>query len=285
MVMLGAAPAWADSSGSSSGAGSGSGAFGSSGSAGTSGPELTPPTPAIELEGARNFRDIGGYRTADGRTVRTGIVFRSNRIDALTDLDLAKLTAAGITLDVDLRAVWERDKAHDRVPAGARYLVADVFSMDGLSFHEFPAITLGRVLIEGLITGSSDSGSAGVVQTINYPFLVNSRGADLAFRTLLTSIAGNTGGATLYHCTDGKGRTGWATAVLLTLLGVPRETVNADFLASNDRLGNPNAVQLTWLEDAFAEADRLYGSFDGYVREGLRLDQATIDALRARLLM
>lgn len=282
-----AAPVTAQPADIAAGSGSSSGSLGSSGTAGSGStgandPVSTLPAPAstaIRLDGAANFRDIGGYRTSDGRTVRTGIAFRANRLAGLTDADLAKLAAAGVTLDVDLRAGHERSSAPDRVPTGARYEVADVISFDsGISFHEFPPITLGRGMIEGLFNGSSD-----LKQSISYPFMVNFHGSDLAFGTLLRSIAGNTG-ATVYHCTDGKDRTGWASAVLLTLLGVPRDVVNADYLASNNELGNPKSVELSWLEAAFDEVDRLYGSMDKYVRAGLGLDQATIDALRAQLL-
>ncbi|MFE5286812.1 tyrosine-protein phosphatase [Nocardia sp. NPDC056611] len=285
---LGAAAATAQPADVASGSGSGSGSFGSSGSAGSGSaaandPVSTLPAPAttaIRLDGATNFRDIGGYRTADGRTVRTGLVYRSNGLDKLTDADLAKLNTAGVTLDVDLRNGSERGGAPDRVPTGAQYKVADVVSFDsGISFHEFPVITLGRAVIDGLINGSSD-----LKMSIQYPFMVDFHGSDVAFGTLLRSIAGNSGGATVYHCTSGKDRTGWATAVLLTVLGVPRDVVNADFLASNKQLGDAKAVELSWLEAAFDEVDRLYGSVDKYVRDGLGLDQATIDALRAKLL-
>ncbi|MFD6352361.1 tyrosine-protein phosphatase [Nocardia tengchongensis] len=286
---LGAAVATAQPADVASGSGSGSGSFGSSGSAGSGSagandPVSTLPAPAttaIRLAGATNFRDIGGYRTSDGHTVRTGVAFRSNGLDGLTDADLAKLTAAGVTLDVDLRNGSERSSAPDRVPTGAQYKVADVVSFDsGVSFHEFPVITLGRAVIDGLVNGSSD-----LKMSIQYPFMVDFHGSDVAFGTLLRSIAGNSSGATVYHCTSGKDRTGWATATLLTLLGVPRDVVNADFLASNTQLGDPKAVELSWLEAAFNEVDRIYGSFDKYVRDGLGLDQATIDALRAKLLV
>ncbi|WP_433593139.1 tyrosine-protein phosphatase [Nocardia sp. CA-145437] len=283
---LGAAAATAQPADVSSGSGSGS--FGSSGSAGSGSaaandPVSTLPAPAttaIRLDGATNFRDIGGYRTTDGRTIRTGLVYRSNGLDKLTDADLAKLNTAGVTLDVDLRNGSERSGAPDRVPTGAQYKVADVVSFDsGISFHEFPVITLGRAVIDGLINGSSD-----LKMSIQYPFMVDFHGSDVAFGALLRSIAGNSGGATVYHCTSGKDRTGWATAVLLTVLGVPRDVVNADFLASNKQLGDAKAVELSWLEAAFDEVDRLYGSVDKYVRDGLGLDQTTIDALRAKLL-
>ncbi|RDI30220.1 protein-tyrosine phosphatase [Rhodococcus sp. AG1013] len=240
----------------------------------------TEPTTAIRLEGAKNFRDIGGYETSDGKRVRSGLVFRSNRLSSLTDADQAALTAANVTLDVDLRNMWERKDDPDRIPEGVRYQVADVVSFEhGIAFHEFVPLTLGRALIDAAVNGSSDIG-----QSIGYPFMVTYRGSDVAFRDLLTAIAGNTDGATVYHCSAGKDRTGWGTAVLLTLLGVPKETVYADFLASNTYLGRSDAVEKSWLDASFAQVNRLYGSVENYVRKGLGVDQQTVDALRTKLL-
>ena len=93
----------------------------------------------------------------------------------------------------------------------------------------------------------------------------------------------------LFHCTAGKDRTGWTAAVLLPLLGVDRATVTGDYLLSNRyrdaRADDPlNGVQRSWLDAAFDQVDRTYGSFSAYVRDGLRLDDREIAALRARLL-
>lgn len=115
--------------------------------------------------------------------------------------------------------------------------------------------------------------------------LVNYRDSDVAFHDLLTAIANNSDGATVYHCSAGKDRTGWGTAILLTILGVPREVISADFMASNTYLGRDDAVDLSWLDAAYAQVDRLYGGMDTYVREGLGVDQDTIDSLRAKLLL
>ncbi|PTR28921.1 protein-tyrosine phosphatase [Rhodococcus sp. OK519] len=241
----------------------------------------TGGSPAIRLLGARNFRDIGGYRTHDGRMVRTGLVYRSNKLSSLTDADLAILTAAQVTLDVDLRNRWERRKDRDRIPEGVRYQVADVVSSEhGIAFHEFVPLTLGRALIDAATNGSSD-----IRHSIGYPLMVTYRGADVAFRDLLTAIAHNTDGATVYHCSAGKDRAGWGTAVLLSLLGVPKGAVYQDFLASTTHLGRDDAVEKSWLDSAFARVDRLYGGIDNYARKGLGIDQQTIDTLRARLLV
>lgn len=256
-------------------------AFSGVGASAWASPADTAAVSAVELAGAKNFRDVGGYTTADGHTVRTGVVYRSNKLSGLTDADLQTLTGLNVTLDVDLRNVVERHDEPDRVPAGARYQVADVVNLDhGLRFHDNATVTLLKALAAGLLNGSDNLG-----QSIGYPFMVDFVGADYAFGDLLRAIAGNGSGAVVFHCSAGKDRTGWGTAVLLSILGVPRATVEADFMLSNEKLGNPKAVELSWLRAAFAEVDHLYGSMDAYVRQGLRLDDATIDALRARLLV
>ncbi|MEV8453551.1 tyrosine-protein phosphatase [Streptomyces sp. NPDC052095] len=245
-----------------------------------SGSPLVVAERSAGIDSARNFRDIGGYRTTDGRWVRPGLVYRSNKINKLSDAEQQQLLSQRLTLDIDLRNAVERYQDPDRLPAGVTYQVADVVSLDhGIRFHDSALMTLAEAIAAGLFSGSSDLG-----QSIGYPFMVNFVGADYAFRDLVTAVANNDSGATVYHCSSGKDRTGWSTAVLLTLLGVPRETVEADFLASNDYLGNPKAVELSWLRAAFDQVDKIYGDFDSYVRKGLRIDDATVAKLRAKLL-
>ncbi|WP_280248048.1 tyrosine-protein phosphatase [Nocardia abscessus] len=121
-----------------------------------------------------------------------------------------------------------------------------------------------------------------------YRAFITAPGANEAFASVLRGIIGSDG-AVLFHCTAGKDRTGWTAAVLLTLLGVDRATVTEDYLLSNRyraaRADDPlNGVQQSWLDAAFDQADRTYGSFDAYVRDGLRLDDREVAPLRARLL-
>lgn len=243
------------------------------------GSALTVAERSLGLADAHNFRDAGGYRTADGHWVRTGVVYRSGKLSGLTAAEQQVLTAEGITLDVDLRNSSERSDDPDQIPAGVGYQVADVVSLaHGIKFHKDAAATLLQALAAGLFSGSSDLG-----QSIGYPFMVNFVGADYAFHDTLVAIEHNSG-ATVFHCTAGKDRTGWANAVLLTLLGVPRATVEADFLASNTYTGDPEAVELSWLTSAFNEVNAIYGSFDGYLHQGLMLTDADIAALKAKLL-
>ena len=218
---------------------------------------------SLGLEGARNARDLGGYPTADGAVVRSGLVFRTDALDRLTPRDLAQLESSNVTVVDDLRTTYERALAPDRLPAGAAGNWYDV---------------LGQSPITTLV----DMPAA-------YRAFVTGPGANEAFSAVLHDIAASDG-AVLYHCSAGKDRTGWATAVLLTLLGVPREAVTADYLLSNTYRGadpeHPglDGVDPAWLDIAFDTAVATYGSFDAYVSEGLKLSEGDISQLKTRLL-
>jgi protein-tyrosine phosphatase len=142
------------------------------------------------------------------------------------------------------------------------------------------------------------------MQEIEQDFVTNAT-ARAAFGALLTGIA-DSNGATRYHCTAGKDRTGWATAVLLTLLGVSQDTVTQDYLLSNTYYFDSPAVQgmlkampaaeaaiyapllevqASYLQAGFDQVAASYGSMYDYAVHGLGLSPETIDKLRAELLV
>ena len=163
-----------------------------------------------------NLRDIGGYRTTDGQWVRMGVVYRSQAL-SLSPADLAMVDNLGITADYDLRTTAEIAESPDVVPAGATYANLNV---------------MADISLEPTLT--SPAAAEQYMEEIEQRFVTNPT-AQAAFGTLLTDIA-NSDGAVLYHCTAGKDRTGWATAVLLTLLGVPQDTVTAGLPAEQHLL-------------------------------------------------
>ncbi|GGK94712.1 tyrosine-protein phosphatase [Nocardia jinanensis] len=226
---------------------------------------------SLHLTGAPNARDLGGYRTIDGRTVRSGIAFRTDQLNNLTPADLSELNRLGVREVDDLRTVYERALGPDRVPAGAR---ANWYDMIG-------AAPLPELM--STLAGGNDL----------YRAFITAPGANQAvagvLRDIAASGAGPEPGAVLFHCTAGKDRTGWTAAVLLTVLGVDRATVGEDYLLSNHyraaAAGDPvGGVRQEWLDSAFDQVARSYGSFDRYVSEGLGLGPAEIDALKQRML-
>jgi protein-tyrosine phosphatase len=252
---------------------------------------------ALHIAGIANLRDIGGYRTTDGRWVKMGLLYRSDQLDRVGDTDLAALERLDLRLVVDLRTASERTREPDRLPKGSRPLILDVAadsegSLGGDMRKAMAAITAGK--------------GAELLTAANRDFVALGS-ARRAYAALLDQLAAPQTTPMLYHCTAGKDRTGWATAVILTLLGVPRETVMADYLASNIFLQRKNAesiralaksatpidaaalmpvltVRADYLNAAFDEVENRYGSFDAYLRDGLRLSDVNIKNLRKRYL-
>ncbi|PTR26609.1 protein-tyrosine phosphatase [Rhodococcus sp. OK519] len=227
--------------------------------------DLTIADRSLHLEGAPNARDVGGYTTSDGRTVRTGLVFRSDALDRVTPADLATLERLRVREVDDLRTVLERTALPDRVPAGATYNVDDVLGGSPLT----TLVDLPAAYRDFVFGPSANTGFAAVFKDVR----------DIT----------HSGGSVLYHCSAGKDRTGWTTAVLLTLLGVDRATVNADYLLSNyyrntSETDPIDGVSLSLLDTSFRAADERYGSFDGYVRWGLGLTDQDVAAIKATML-
>ncbi|MFF3089206.1 tyrosine-protein phosphatase [Streptomyces nojiriensis] len=241
----------------------------------------------IKLDGTANFRDAGGYRTSTGQWVRMGEIYRSDALDRLTGNDLAKLQRLRVRTVFDLRMEDERTKAADQVPAGATYVVADVFAGSG-SFQTMPRTP------DEAVKAMVDAERA----------MVSGAGGKKAYTQVLEGIERDRGRSVLFHCTAGKDRTGWAGAALLTALGVPRETVEADYLASNDyrkaandailsRLPAQQAavykplldVRPEYLNAGYDEVKAEYGSFDRYLKDGLGIDARELKELKRDLLV
>ncbi len=255
----------------------------------------------IALEGTPNFRDLGGYETTDGRHVRWGQVFRSGALVDLTPADLATVDALGIQLVCDLRSdsEVESDPDPDLGAEGLRLEVTDE-SVD--------------------VQAITDAVLAGDLDQISPDLLLEGMPAIAtefpdAWRTLLQRVSDEANRPTNVHCSAGKDRAGWASALILRALGVPEETVMEDYLLSNEYLAASNAdtlaqvrtvvagvqgmpedevdmsnlealleVRAEYLQAAFDAVDEQYGSFEAYLTDGLGLTQEEVDALRDDLL-
>ncbi|MBP0443803.1 tyrosine-protein phosphatase [Roseomonas sp. SSH11] len=174
----------------------------------------------VELAGCTNLRDIGGYRGDGGRRVRFGQVFRAASLGSLTDDDLPCIGALGLRTIVDLRGVEESGRAPSRLPQPAPEIVA-------LPVEPTVGASLRDILATGQATGED------VLTLLGRAYAAYATEKLPRFRALLELVAEPARRPVLFHCSAGKDRTGFGTAILLLALGVEREEVMEDYLATN----------------------------------------------------
>jgi len=242
------------------------------------------------LSGPSNFRDLGGYRAADGRTVRWGRVYRSDAL-RLTDDDVVVLRdRIGLRTVVDLRAGFEFGHQEG---GGNPTHVARLAAV-GVHRHHLPMIDETRVARHaGDIRPPAAKGYVKMLE----------RGGD-ALATLLRLLAEDTTHPLVFHCAAGKDRTGVAAALLLGLLGVDDDTIVADYALSQAAMqralariqARPDAERIlagrplaafeapTDAVVGFVEAVRsTYGDWAG-AAAAIGTDDATVERLRTLLL-
>lgn len=166
------------------------------------------------FEGCFNFRDIGGYSTADGRTVRWGRYFRAGRQDRMTRTDLERLASLGIRTQIDLR---RPDEVRDQ----GRGPLAEL----GANYHNLPVIPEGGTEHLSRLVGDTAISGRRYLGYLEF-------GAECWIR-LFELLADADNHPVLLHCTAGKDRTGVSTAFLLAVLGVDRPLIEADYGLSN----------------------------------------------------
>lgn len=169
----------------------------------------------IPLEGGINFRDLGGYATQDGRSVKWGHLFRSGTMNRLTPADYEHLAEIGIRTVIDLRTATEQKAEPNdwcRI-AGVTYWSRD---------HEEVFGNINEMIARG-IESEEQAHQIMVGGFRHLPFQQSEAYAEL-FRRLAASEV-----PLAFNCTAGKDRTGGAAALVLSALGVPDETIAADF--------------------------------------------------------
>ncbi len=262
-----------------------------------------PPVPSdgvstddrhIPFARLHNFRDLGGYRTADGRAVRWGLLYRADSLGKLSAdegageaerADWARFRSLGIRAVIDLRYGFEID-AKGRVPEQAgvahHHLSIEHRPYDQPSLG--PDVLPGPYLAERYTEVAHD----GVKEIRAALDVIADAAADEA--------------PLVFHCASGKDRTGLIAALVLTLLGVPEDDVVADFtltelaserLLADWRAAHPDAGEIwpayPWAPPEvmrlfLAELTRHHGSVRGYAAELLGVDEEFVDRLREALL-
>jgi protein-tyrosine phosphatase len=259
------------------------------------------PGRRIDIPSVPNLRDIGGYAVTGGGRVKMGQLYRSVELSHLHGDDLAAMARLGIRTVFDLRTAAEREAEPDVLPPGAEQIVCDVLADEK---GAAPA-TLYKVLGDPAAAREMlGGGKATQLFERGYRETVGLPSALSAYRMFFETTARDERRPALFHCTTGKDRTGWAAASTLLFLGVSQEDVLHDYLLSNRDLlpalktvyehfraagGDPHlldpvfGVDEAYLRAALDEMTQRFGSIEGYFSDGLRIDQATQQALREAL--
>ncbi len=248
----------------------------------------------LPMEQGSNFRDVGGYITKDGRSVRWGRAFRSGAMPLLTEADYALAGQLMIATVVDLRSIEEREVAPDQLDdrTGAEFISNDYS-------------------LKPLMAGFSQANGENVYRGMEKLLAPQ-------FRSLYRHLASDKG-AVVYHCSAGQDRTGIATALLYDMLGVDRAVILKDYHMSTalrrpayempqvNPADYPNNPLLSYyfgkdekvravpeplytksgashLAQFFTYIDAEYGGSEAYMRKVLGFTEADIVGLRKAML-
>ena len=249
----------------------------------------------IALEGALNWRDLGGYPTADGHVTRWDRVFRADGLDQLTDADLDVIADLGIKLVIDFRVDREVDENPSRLP-----------DHPGLRRQRLPIggdEVEGRSILETIKAGDLKTYTIEEM-AIGYERLLEE--AALNFGEVIIHAADPANHHMVFHCTAGKDRTGLMAMLLLGALGVSDEDIVADYeltthYRSNKRLAilGPElakagvdieavrpflTAQAPVMAATIGTLKARFGSIEGYLIHEAEIDPSTLADLRAVML-
>lgn len=245
------------------------------------------------------FRDMGSHRTLEGQVMKTGVLFRSGDLAGLSPEDMEQLRQLHLKLIIDLRTPKERKSKPDRLPQPEVIRVVNV-PLDRMNLEPVPQ------MLFRFLRGWPEGGDFEQFTRDYYEGLVFEDTAQVAEIFSLISDTHNL--PALIHCTAGKDRTGLIAALIQLAVGVPRETVIQDFLASNhyyepvmqmyirrirwmtlfqvpsERIRRIFVVRREYLEHVLDRITETYGNVSGYLRKGCGIDPMIIMRLRQLLL-
>ena len=257
---------------------------------------------ALPIKSAKNVRQLGGYVTKDGKKVKEGVLIRGGHLAKISDEDIQKLkNDYNLKEIIDFRVEEEREPAKDR-------------DIEGVN-NTWIVVTKAEPIMDKLENVSEDRDINlmttyykynGGIDSM-YSHLVNDEIAQKGFRKFFDILLSN-GGATYWHCSTGKDRTGFGAALLLSLLGVDEKTILDDYEASiivkekqmnaaiNDlkqkgysdsdieEIVSLIGVKRSAMENALREIDNKYGGMDAYLHNQIGLTDEEIKTLKDKYL-
>ena len=247
----------------------------------------------LPMDGAHNTRELGGYKTTDGKSVKWGMLYRSDKLSDISDTDQVYLQNLGIKKIIDFRSKEEKEEDPDIIPQGIDYIEMPI-CVDGAM----------RSKIEAVLKGETNKDVKSFLVDANKEFVSNYTDV---YEDFLRNLIDDDGPA-LFHCTAGKDRAGFAAAITLIALGVSKEDVINDYMKTNQftkerieeiigqielmTLYQTDAeilrpllgVEREYIETAFQAAEEKYGSLENFIRDGLNISDEDIQKLRNKFI-
>ena len=235
---------------------------------------LDHPDRSLGLSGASNFRDLGGYAGTGGRPVRWRRLFRSDHLAALTPEDARTFQQLGVTRTFDFRGTGER--------------AAVPYDLPGVTQHALPIEPTVVQRMKDLLDAGETVTPAHTVELMQHTYRAFVHDNATRFRALFSHLL-ESDAPLVFHCTAGKDRTGFAAALILLALGVPRDVVMQDYLLTNDLYQMPVLddsraprevlnvlwrVQQEFLDAALQAVEHDHGGIDAYLSDALSVGRA-----------
>lgn len=254
----------------------------------------------LKLNSADNVRELGGYKTADGRQIKWNKLLRCGALSFIKQPDLQVLEDYGVKYDVDLRSGQEKRQHQDQIEeSNIKYIFDPVFNEDRTDNSQDPEEF--HKIVE------TDPDYALNHMTNVYRQMITKPACRKAFHELFEILLANRSDkeSVLFHCTAGKDRTGLAAVFVLSALGVDSETIKADYLMTNEVVKDVTekkvayvkkngfseraaenmrtlySVRSEFLEAALAEIDHHYGNMDNFLKTGIGLTDENLSDLKA----
>jgi protein-tyrosine phosphatase len=242
------------------------------------------PARHLNLAGASNFRDLGGYPASDGRKVRWRQIFRSNHLGHVTEADIRVLRGLGLKSAFDFRGVEERAVA--------------MCALEEIAVHSLPIEPTVQATLRARRANGVPLSPTDALDVMRDSYRNYVRQSTPSYRALFAHLLEDRAPLVI-HCTAGKDRTGFACALILHALGVPDETIAEDYLLTNRFYRRDPAVssdlpedvrqvlasvETSFLAAAFDAIGAEYGDLETYLSDGLGLGARERTRLEARYL-
>lgn len=256
-----------------------------------------------------NARDLGGLTGHEGRKVRSGLLLRTAHLHDASDEDISRLqNEFHLRRVFDFRSLSEAEFLPDREVPGATHHLLPTIDLSAERVTEQPIPQEAFLDLERHIVNYSFYPEVQLMASDMYPSLIHSEYSQLQYAAFLRLIVETPEGAVLWHCFQGKDRTGWGAAFILAALGVDRDTIIADFDRSNDAYRNQverlnqdivsrgggeaemdvvqafMGVSTKNFRNTLDLIDREFGGMTSYLRNQLLLSKEDIHSLRKRYL-